>query len=87
MHLCHVKDVEGRGERHPIPMQARALEAKRRKAKTPDPLCFYSLLREAWLEDVAALGEAAAKAAPIFRRSVRGGYADAFDTPRRGEHR
>ena len=45
-----------------------------------DPLCAYTLLRACWAEDVCVLGETAALEAPIFRRSARGGSADAYHT-------
>ena len=43
-------------------------------------MCSYDLLLAAWRDDVAALGEAAALDAPIFRHSVRGGASQAYST-------
>jgi hypothetical protein len=89
MHLMSVKDPHGRGQRVPIPIRQRAAPTpttKRRKGgkgvrlpASPDPLCAYSLLEQAWLEDVERLGLAAALLAPIFRRGPAAA-AEAFDT-------
>ena len=81
VHLCSVKDGEGRGQRFPLPIRARRegrLGAKRRG--TPDPMCAVELLREAWLEDRRLLGASAALDTPVFRTSARGGAAAAYDT-------
>ena len=81
VHLCSVKDGEGRGQRHPIPILRRAGgRQKGRSAASSDPLCAYSLLRAAWEEDARLLGESAARAAPVFRRTCRGGAEAAFET-------
>lgn len=76
VHMCSVKDGDGGGVRHPIPIRRRAAG----DAPGLDPLCSYDLLREAWCDDVAVLGESAALDAPIFRRSARGGVAEAYST-------
>ena len=114
VHLCSVKDVEGRGQRYPIPIlshgtgvledggrggaqrggtgrrggrgrggrdgRAAAGAGSQGTSREPDALCAYELLREAWAEDVRLLGEEAAREAPIFRRSPRGGAGEAYET-------
>ena len=74
--MCSVKDGAGTGGRHPIHIRRRAPGSE----PAADPLCGHDLLKEAWRDDAAALGEAAALDAPIFRRSVRGGAAEAYTT-------
>ena len=65
--------------------RVRGSAKKRRRSTQPsaearaesDGLCAYWLLREAWEEDVATLGRAAALDAPVFRTSAGGGAAAA----------
>lgn len=77
--MCHVKDPDGRGQRHAVPVRAHGQAAGGRRQRE-DALCAYSLLREAWREDCALLGAAAAASAPIFRREPRGGASSAYAT-------
>lgn len=79
VHMCHVKDPDGRGQRHVIPVRAHATAAAR-GGRREDALCAYALLRAAWREDLALLGRRAALAAPIFRREANGGAETAFAT-------
>ena len=68
--------------------RVRGSAKKRRRSTQPsaearaesDGLCAYWLLREAWEEDVATLGRAAALDAPVFRTSAGGGAAAAYTT-------
>ena len=76
VHLHSAKDVDGRLPRVPLPIRRRSQE----KEPVADPLCAYDLLRALWLEDVRVLGEGAALAAPIFRRTARGGVGGAYST-------
>ena len=81
MHMCSVKDGEGRGQRHPIPILRRAVGRRRGKVSAVgDPLCAYELLRASFEEDTRLLGEAAARASPVFRRTARGGAESAYAT-------
>merc|ERR1711951_187874 len=57
VHLCSVKDVEGRGQRFPIPIRRRAGPGQPR-----DAVCAYDELAAAYAEDVRLLGGAAAAA-------------------------
>ena len=83
VHLHNVKDPEGQRPRVPIPIRRHAageVAAGTRPAASTSPLCAYDLLHAAWLEDVRLLGEDAARRAPIFRSSARGGVDAALST-------
>ena len=76
VHMCSVKDVEGRLPRSPLQVRRRA----HGKSRADDPLCAYDLLHALWREDVLILGESAARATPIFRTSARGGPEASYTT-------
>ena len=78
LHLCDVKDHEGKKQRYYL--GARAPEAGEGASAAGDELCVYTRLRRAWEEDVRALGAERARRTPIFRHKRQGGVEDAYRT-------
>jgi len=75
VHMPNVKVDGAGGPRYPVPIRRHGAPGA-----PSDPLCACDMLRAAWDEDVRLLGRAEALAAPVFRRTARGGAESALDS-------